>query len=223
MKKYYAYLRVSTARQGEEGVSIPEQKRAILEYATKRGFQVAESLEEHVSAAKRGRPVFDKLVKNLKSTGTGGIIIHKIDRGARNLRDWADIADLMDCGVEVHFVHENMDLQTRSGRLSADILAVVAADYIRNLREETLKGIEGRLRQGIFPFAAPVGYVNHGSGKVKTIDPVKASHWRHSNASPSPWRKNPSWKRTTEVGLTRRFDGNICISIGYRFTPLLVT
>ncbi len=31
--------------------------------------------------------------------------------------------------------HESIVLHTRSGRRSADILAVVAADYIRNLRE----------------------------------------------------------------------------------------
>jgi hypothetical protein len=35
---------------------------------------------------------------------------------------------------------------------------------IRNLREETLKGIQGRLRQGLFPFSAPIGYVNNGGG-----------------------------------------------------------
>ncbi len=173
MKTYFAYIRVSTTRQGEEGVSLQEQKRAILEYASKRGITVDSWFEEQVSAAKRGRPVFTKLVNLLKSKKSSGLIIHKIDRGARNLRDWADMAELMDSGVEVHFAHESIDLHTRSGRLSADILAVVAADYIRNLREETLKGINGRLKQGLFPFSAPVGYVNNGGGKVKTIDPVR--------------------------------------------------
>jgi DNA invertase Pin-like site-specific DNA recombinase len=173
MKSYFAYIRVSTTRQGEEGVSLQEQRAAILEYASKRGITIAQWFEEQVSAAKRGRPVFTKLVGLLKSKRAGGIIIHKIDRGARNLRDWADMADLMDRGIEVHFAHESIDLHTRSGRLSADILAVVASDYIRNLREETIKGINGRLRQGLFPFSAPVGYLNTGKGKVKTVDPIR--------------------------------------------------
>lgn len=34
MRTYYAYVRVSTTRQGEEGVSLREQRRAILEYAS---------------------------------------------------------------------------------------------------------------------------------------------------------------------------------------------
>ena len=45
--------------------------------------------------------------------------------------------------------------------------------FIRNLREETIKGITGRLKQGNYPFAAPLGYLNNGGGKVKTIDPVR--------------------------------------------------
>ena len=166
MKSCFAYIRVSTTRQGAAGVSLQEQRRAILEYASKRGITVAEWFEEQVSAAKRGRPVFTRLVKLLKSKKSTGIIIHKIDRGARNLRDWADMAELMDRGIEVHFAHESIDLHTRNGRLSADILAVVAADYIRNLREETFKGIQGRLRQGLFPFAAPVGYRRYGFGST---------------------------------------------------------
>jgi site-specific DNA recombinase len=173
MKTYFAYVRVSTARQGEEGVSLQEQRRAILEYASRRNIAVAEWFEEQVSAAKRGRPVFTRMVARLKVLRSAGLIIHKIDRGSRNLRDWADIGELMDRGIELHFAHESIDLHTRSGRLSADILAVVAADYIRNLRDEVVKGINGRLRQGIFPFAAPIGYLNNGSGKAKTVDPVR--------------------------------------------------
>ncbi len=53
--------------------------------------------------------------------------------------------------TEVHFANESLDLQSRGGRLSADIQAVVAADYIRNLREETRKGFYGRLKQGLCP------------------------------------------------------------------------
>lgn len=173
MKTCFAYVRVSTTRQGEEGVSLQEQRRAILEYASRRSITITEWFEEQISAAKRGRPIFNRMVGLLKSKKSAGIIIHKIDRGARNLRDWADMAELMDRGIEVHFAHESIDLHTRSGRLSADILAVVAADYIRNLREEVIKGINGRLKQGLFPFSAPIGYLNNGSGKVKTIDPVR--------------------------------------------------
>ena len=114
------------------------------------------------------------MLRLLRRGKAHGVIIHKIDRGARNLKDWADLGDLMDVGVEVHFANESVDLNTRGGRLSADIQAVVAADFIRNLREETKKGFYGRLKQGLYPIAAPIGYLDRGGGQPKAPDPVKA-------------------------------------------------
>ena len=73
----------------------------------------------------------------------------------------------------MHFASESLDLNSRGGRLSADIQAVVASDFIRNLREETRKGMYGRLKQGLFPFRAPIGYVHSGKGLPKEIDPNK--------------------------------------------------
>ena len=107
------------------------------------------------------------------------VIIHKIDRSARNLKDWADLGELIDAGVEVHFANEGLDLTSRGGRLSADIQAVVASDFIRNLREETKKGFYGRLKQGILPMPAPVGYRDVGPGQPKELDPAMSPLVRH--------------------------------------------
>ena len=136
-------------------------------------MKVIEWFEEQETAAKQGRPVFNRMLKLLRSGQLRGVIIHKIDRSARNLRDWADMGELIDQGVEVHFANESLDLNSRGGRLSADIQAVVAADFIRNLREETKKGFYGRLKQGLYPMPAPVGYINCGAGKPKEVDPVR--------------------------------------------------
>lgn len=172
MPGYIGYIRVSTTKQGE-GVSLEVQKDAILRYAERNQFPVGLWLEEMETAAKRGRPVFNQAMKLLRQGKFQGIILHKLDRGARNLKDWAEIGELSDQGIEVHFVSESLDLQSRGGRLSADIQAVVSADYIRNLREETRKGFYGRLKQGLYPLRAPLGYLDHGKGKEKTIDPIK--------------------------------------------------
>lgn len=173
LNTYLGYIRVSTARQGERGVSLPEQKAAIERYAYKAGLTISEWFEERETAAKRGRPVWARMLKELRKGKIRGVIIHKIDRSARNLRDWADLGELIDQGIEVHFANESLDLNSRGGRLSADIQAVVASDYIRNLREEAKKGIYGRLKQGYYPMRAPVGYCDNGAAKPKTIDPVR--------------------------------------------------
>jgi len=114
------------------------------------------------------------MLENLKQGNAEGVIMHKIDRSARNLHDWASIGDLIDNNIAVYFAHESLNLNERGGRLSADIQAVMASDYVRNLRQEAIKGLYGRLKQGIWPFGAPVGYLNQGKGKLKIIDPEKA-------------------------------------------------
>ena len=173
LKNYIAYVRVSTTKQFIHGVSITEQRRAITQYAALQQLNIIDWYEEIQSAARGRRPVFREMLKVLKRHHYG-LIMHKIDRGARNLRDWADIGDLIDEGIDVRFAHDNLDLDTRGGRLTADIQAVIAADYIRNLKEEVRKGIQGRLEQGLYPFRAPRGYLNRGGGKVKVPDPIVA-------------------------------------------------
>lgn len=173
MKTYYAYIRVSTVKQGEKGSSLQEQRSAIEAYAQRQGLTISDWFEEMETAAKLGRTVFTRMLRALDQGRAAGVITHKIDRSARNLKDWATLGELLDRGIELHFAHESIDLSSRGGRLSADIQAVVAADFIRNLRDEVRKGFYGRLKQGLYPLRAPIGYVDRGRGLAKEIDPLK--------------------------------------------------
>src|SRR5713226_3465471 len=174
MKQFFAYIRVSTVKQGERGSSLQEQRSAIETYARRHDLTISQWFEEKETAAKRGRRLFSRMLAALESGAADGVIMHKIDRSARNLRDWSDLGELIDRGIAVHFAHESVDLNSRGGRLSADIQAVVAADYIRNLRDEVRKGFFGRLKQGLYPLPAPVGYLDRGRGLPKEADPIKA-------------------------------------------------
>tara|TARA_R110002096_G_scaffold145223_5_gene302740 strand:- start:8672 stop:10189 length:1518 start_codon:yes stop_codon:yes gene_type:complete len=179
---FFAYIRVSTLRQGQKGVSLQEQRDAIERYAAREQLTICQWFEERETAAKRGRSKFTEMLDRLRQNEARGVLIHKIDRSARNLRDWADLGELLDAGIEIRFVTESLDMTSRGGRLSADIQAVVAADYIRNLREETRKGFYGRLKQGIYPLTAPIGYLDNGGGKLKTPDPERAQFIRDAFA-----------------------------------------
>ncbi len=172
--RYFSYIRVSTQRQGQSGTSLVEQQTAIERYAQRFNLLIVKRFEEKETAAKLGRPIFLEMIKELRKWKADGVIIHKVDRGARNLKDWADLGTLIDSGLEVHFAGENLDLNSRGGRLSADIQAVVASDYIRNLREEVKKGFYGRLKQGLYPRPAPIGYLDKGQGKPKEPDSIRA-------------------------------------------------
>ncbi|MEM8637109.1 MAG: recombinase family protein [Pseudomonadota bacterium] len=173
MKPCFGYIRVSTQKQGE-GVSLEAQKDAITVFASRNALTITKWFEEKETAAKSGRPVFTTMLKQLKQGKAQGVVIHKIDRSARNLRDWAMFSELPDAGISVHVATESLDFNSRGGRLTADIQAVIAADYIRNLREECIKGLNGRLKQGLFPWGAPPGYLNQGGGKPKIPCPKTA-------------------------------------------------
>jgi site-specific DNA recombinase len=183
MKRFFAYIRVSDPSQDDErdpggkdtreGASFTEQRSVIERYAEREGLTIVEWFREVETAAKQGRPIFTAMAKRLRKGEADGFIVHKVDRSSRNYHDWADINDLADEGFNVCFASDNLDLSTRGKRLLADVQAVFATDYIRNLKEEVRKGIHGRLTQGLLPWGAPLGYVNNGHrGKVKTIDPV---------------------------------------------------
>lgn len=56
MKTYLAYIRVSTARQGERGVSLQEQKDAIERYASRNTLTVSRWFEERERASSKCIP-----------------------------------------------------------------------------------------------------------------------------------------------------------------------
>jgi DNA invertase Pin-like site-specific DNA recombinase len=173
MKTCFAYVRVSSVKQGE-GASLEAQRRVITEYATANRLTITQWFEELETAAKTSRPIFTDMVKRLHRGEVGGLICHRVDRASRNFRNWADIGELADAGIEIHFATESLDFNSRGGRLVADIQMAVASDYCRNLSIEARKGIDQRLREGLYPGPAPVGYLNNGRGQLKTKCPLRA-------------------------------------------------
>lgn len=166
MKSCFGYIRVSTPKQGE-GVSLEVQKDDIAKAALERGLNIVDWFVELETAAKTGRPVFNALASKLKRGQAEALMVHKLDRSSRNMTDWGAVSRLMDQGIEFHIATEQIDFTTRSGRFTADMLAAIAADFSRNQREETKKGLRGRLKQGLFPYRPPLGYLAGGRGKPK--------------------------------------------------------
>src|SRR5439155_21489294 len=95
MKKCFGYIRVSTPKQGERGVSLQEQRDAIVRYAQRFQLEIASWFEERETAAKRGRPIFNRMLHLLRARQAHGVIIHNIDRSARNPKEWPYLGDII--------------------------------------------------------------------------------------------------------------------------------
>lgn len=135
-KPYFAYIRVFPNRPGLLRKSLVKQRSAIERHAQEKNLCIIREFQEQATAVKCGRPIFKTMIKALKAGKACGVIMHTIDRGARNLRDWAELVELIDGGVEVHVADENLHL-TSGGRLDADVQTHLTTNYIRNLRKKS--------------------------------------------------------------------------------------
>ena len=94
MKKFVAYLRVSTARQGASGLGLEAQRAMVTGFV--KDAQVLNEYVEVESGKKNSRPKLAAAIEEAKSAGAR-LVIAKLDRLARNV---AFIATLMESGVD---------------------------------------------------------------------------------------------------------------------------
>jgi len=166
MKHSLIYLRVSTndqANQGTEpdGFSIPAQRRACLKKSEQLDADVtAEFIDRGESARTVKRPGLQALLNHLATSQVDFVIVHKVDRLARNLHDDVTIRlAIRQSGAQLISVSENVD-NTPSGQLLHGVLASINEFYSGNLAAEALKGATEKARQGGTPYRVPMGYRN---------------------------------------------------------------
>jgi site-specific DNA recombinase len=166
-KRAVIYLRVSTAEQAHgadsaEGYSIPAQREACTRKALDLGAEVvAEFADRGESAKTTARPELQRMLALLaQHKDIDYVIVHKVDRLARNRADDVQIQLAIErAGARLVSVSESVD-DTPSGRLVRNIMADLAEFYSANLATEILKGSTQKARLGGTPFKAPLGYVN---------------------------------------------------------------
>ena len=166
-KRAVSYIRVSTREQAqrggsEEGFSLPAQREANKRKAQSMGaLVVKEFADRGESARSANRPELQKMLAYLKEDGgIDYVIVHKLDRLARNRADDVEINRAFeDAGVRLVSTSENID-QTPGGMLLHGIMSSIAEFYSRNLANEVMKGMGEKARNGGTLGKAPLGYMN---------------------------------------------------------------
>ena len=164
-----SYLRVSTRGQAErgggadEGFSIPAQREANKRKALSMGVIVGkEFVDRGASAKSADRPELQKMLEYVKENAdrVDYVIVHKVDRLARNRGDDIDIMrTLRECGVQLVSASESID-DTPAGMLLHGIMSSIAEFYSQNLANEVKKGMGEKVKSGGTPTRAPLGYLN---------------------------------------------------------------
>ena len=122
---------------------------------------VKEFADRGESARSANRPELQKMLAYLKEDGgIDYVIVHKLDRLARNRADDVEINRAFEeAGVRLVSTSENID-QTPGGMLLHGIMSSIAEFYSRNLANEVIKGMGEKARNGGTLGKAPLGYLN---------------------------------------------------------------
>ncbi|HEX9058736.1 MAG TPA: recombinase family protein [Clostridia bacterium] len=139
--KTAAYCRYSSDSQREE--SIDAQLRAIKEYAKKESLDIIKVyIDEARSATTDNRPQFLKMIEDVKKGHYQVVIVHKMDRFARNRYDSAFYKKtLKDNNVKLISVLERFDDSPESILLES-LTEGLAEYYSANLARDTMKGLK---------------------------------------------------------------------------------
>lgn len=153
-----AYCRFSSSNQREE--SIDAQLRAIYKFMGEHDYTpVGDYIDMALTGTNTDRPNFQRMIEDAKKGLFDVVIVHKMDRFSRNVRDTLNIeSELAQYGVKVISVIEQF-ADTPEGQLQQIIQLGVGQYYSQNLAREVMKGLRENaykcLHNGGLP---PLGY-----------------------------------------------------------------
>jgi len=134
------YARFSSDNQRSE--SIDAQIRAMTSYCQQHNFVIVNTyVDEAKSATTDKRPSFQKMISDSHDKTFDILLVHKLDRFARNRYDSAVYKrELKKNGVTVYSVLENLDDSPESIMMEA-VLEGMSEYYSQNLAREVMKGM----------------------------------------------------------------------------------
>lgn len=162
MKQYYlVYCRKSTESEEKQLQSIDDQRNILEDLASEKNLPILKLYEEEKSAKAPGRPVFNEMLAVIKSRDDiKGILCWKLNRLSRNPVDSGTLQWLIQSKVIEEIVTPNKTYLDADSDFIMSIEGAQANKFIRDLREDTIRGINSKIEKGWKPGAAPAGYRN---------------------------------------------------------------
>src|SRR4051812_40067194 len=123
-----AYLRVSTASQADEGVSLDAQRSKLEAYARAVDLTIVEVVvDAGVSAKTLDRAGLKRALALLDTGAASGLLVAKLDRLTRSVRDLGDLVDrYFSHRFALLSVADAIDTRSAGGRLVLNVLASVS-------------------------------------------------------------------------------------------------
>jgi len=161
------YIRVSTDKQADHGVSLEAQRQKIQAYAALYDLQLIDVVVETGSAKSLQRDGLAGVLQRLQAGEAAALIVVKLDRLTRSV---ADLGRL----VEKHFqrsallsVSEQIDTRSAGGRLVLNVLGSVSQWERETIGERTSAAMQHMKSAGQYTGGrVPYGFTLSNSGAL---------------------------------------------------------
>lgn len=178
------YTRVSTDEQAREGFSLEVQEEALRETVKRSGWEIVCSIPGRTIYAEEGftgfvsdRPVFNILSSDARSKLFDVILVYKLDRLYRKLKDLLIFfEEMQSLGIDIKSATEPFDTTTSAGKFLMQMLGS-AAEFERNrLVERVFPGMVMGVKKGHWQGSryAPYGYCYNKEEQILKVVKTEA-------------------------------------------------
>src|SRR5437667_1697815 len=160
--KAIGYVRVSTAKQADFGVSLEAQAEKVRAMAVVQGAELVDVIVDAGESAKSlNRPGMARLMSLVDAGSVDSVIIAKLDRLTRSVADLAELLKRFERrGVSLVSVADSLDTRSAAGRLVLNIMVSVSQWEREAIGERTRDAMRHKRakgeRVGTVPFGAPL-------------------------------------------------------------------
>lgn len=140
MKRAVTYYRVSTKRQGQSGLGLEAQRKAIESFVSHNDYVVDDEFIEVESGNNNKRQVLEQALKTCRKEGAT-LLIAKLDRLSRNVKF---IATLVASGVEFIAVDN-----PHAPKLLVHIMAAFAEEERDSISKRTKEALRAAKARGV--------------------------------------------------------------------------
>src|SRR6266404_5081404 len=169
------YVRVSTDRQAEHGVSLEAQEAKIRAMATVQGSELIDVIVDGGESAKSlNRPGLQRLMALVNGGKVQAVIVAKLDRLTRSVKDLCSLLELFEKrNVALISVAESLDTSSAAGRLVITIMGAVSQWEREAIGERTREALRHKRNNGERIGNIKFGYRLAADGKHLEPDPTE--------------------------------------------------
>src|SRR3954447_19717064 len=126
--KAIGYVRVSTDRQADKGVSLDAQAARIRAMATVQSADLIDVIVDGgESAGTMNRPGLQRILELVRDRKVDAVIVAKLDRLTRSVKDLCSLLELFEKrGIALISVAESLDTGSAAGRMVITIMGAVS-------------------------------------------------------------------------------------------------